>query len=202
MYSVLIHNYLPPSPLFPFFSPSIPPSLFSPSPPSLLPPPSLPPSPSHQYKNMVVGGHLPVTLEKAIYLSALQLHIEVSVLRSYSLLVLFINFLLLIPLSSPFLSFHLSRHLYFPSLFTTFAFLPSPLLFIHHLPLSTPLPSPNHGHLADCPAGLGRGFVSRSNQRQLLIGQEQQDNPQVSPDSPSSVRQSQERHQEGQCPDG
>ncbi|KAL5463285.1 hypothetical protein EMCRGX_G032175 [Ephydatia muelleri] len=28
------------------------------------------------YKNMVVGGHLPVTLEKAIYLSALQLHIE------------------------------------------------------------------------------------------------------------------------------
>ncbi|KAL5502459.1 hypothetical protein EMCRGX_G009237 [Ephydatia muelleri] len=32
------------------------------------------------YKNMVVGGHLPVTLEKAIYkyLSALQLHIEVG----------------------------------------------------------------------------------------------------------------------------
>eukprot|EP00731_Ephydatia_muelleri_P039243 Em1259g1a len=31
---------------------------------------------ARKYKNMVVGSHLPVTLEKAIYLSALQLHIE------------------------------------------------------------------------------------------------------------------------------
>ena len=43
---------------------------------------------------LVCNAALPVTLEKAIYLSALQLHIEVSVLRSYDLLVLFINFLL------------------------------------------------------------------------------------------------------------
>ena len=110
----------------PPLSPSIPPS-----PPSSLPlslstlPLSLPLT--QQYKNMVVGGHLPVTLEKAIYLSALQLHIEVSVLRLYGLLVLFINFLLLIPLSPP----HST-----PS---------TSLLLIHLLPLSTlppPLPQP------------------------------------------------------------
>ena len=136
MYSVLMHNYLPPLPLFPFFTPPSLPlfslpllPLSSPSPPSFLPLSSLPLSLplTQQYKNMVVGGHLPVTLEKAIYLSALQLHIEVSVLRSYGLLVLFINFLLLIPLSPP----HSA-----PS---------TSLLFIHHLPLSTlppPLPQP------------------------------------------------------------
>ncbi|KAL5502442.1 hypothetical protein EMCRGX_G009216 [Ephydatia muelleri] len=49
--------------------------------PFLLPLPSTPslslsPAQQPKYKNMVVGGHLPVTLEKAIYLSALQLHIE------------------------------------------------------------------------------------------------------------------------------
>ncbi len=31
-----------------------------------------------QCKQMVTGGHLPVTLDEAIYISALQLHIEVS----------------------------------------------------------------------------------------------------------------------------
>ena len=33
-----------------------------------------------QCKQMITGGHLPVTLDQAIFMSGLQLHVEVSVI--------------------------------------------------------------------------------------------------------------------------